>query len=305
MRAVTIQLSTAGVRFTPAFESVVEGRHCPLFVLPQALLSREYLDSDGESSAMSSLASSQELCPRSQSQSYSPLPGATGDLGRLTSLVSSPLLREKIKNNFITSFLEWREIDSAAKGVQFWRIDELPREWSEAPLDEGEKEQWGLDFSKRVAERRKVRSEQGSSIPLGQQFKEDTFFSSEAMRRSNTEMGPRATIPLDPFPPTDAPLLPTHNDHCTDSVLSQSIDPFHLPSLLHLVGLNLRLTLLPRQSDNGRQDFKAHGSRWTLIGTAAFVGFVWFTGFFCGKSGGIGGAFREVLRTGVVALVRN
>ena len=57
-------------------------------------------------------------------------------------------------------------------------------------------------------------------------------------------------------------------------------DPFHFPTLLHLVGLNLRLALLPAPVLSTKQ-------RRGWIGTAALFGVLFLAGVACG-SGRVG-----------------
>jgi hypothetical protein len=76
-------------------------------------------------------------------------------------------------------------------------------------------------------------------------------------------------------------------------------DPFYLPSIFHLVGLNLRMSLL-LPSDKPHRGIRA----W--MGTAALVGFVFITGMICGgqQAGALGVLWKEVWKGGARQVTR-
>lgn len=86
------------------------------------------------------------------------------------------------------------------------------------------------------------------------------------------------------------------DDGSPDLLSSISPDPFHLPSLLHLVGLNLRLSLLPPPVLAAGAKARGAGA-W--LGTAVLFSAIFLAGVACG-SGRAGGLCKEVWKSGVV-----
>lgn len=129
---------------------------------------------------------------------------------------------------------------------------------------------------------------------------------------------------------TSSSLLGGEGSVTTGSMLLHAADPFHLPSLLHLVGLNIRLALLPISPGHASQDQREYerqndledrggvdnekalsdsvhdrrrgskrqrhlaarvtGSGW--LGTAALCGFMFLAGVACGVVTGGGASSR-------------
>ncbi|KPV75283.1 uncharacterized protein RHOBADRAFT_49653 [Rhodotorula graminis WP1] len=209
-----------------------------------------------------------------------------------------------------SAFLEWREVEVAARAssgssAREDSVVELPEVWGERVLDDVE-EGGGtgrrmLDFSRRVAERRRVLGRRAACGTRGAVHEDgddgDVLAASDdegehvgerdtgAASFATEPMTPRcahrpllspittrsAPVPTDSyFPavaastsstsPVDPLALSTHSlaPSTTNSTSSgapssalaassvlvlPSADPFHLPSLLHLVGLNLRLAV--------------------------------------------------------------
>ncbi|GAA5904270.1 uncharacterized protein JCM6883_006430 [Sporobolomyces salmoneus] len=250
------------------------------------------------------------------------------DLHRLRRVLHSNSGPERVRRARAETFLEWREVEVAARGVEPVEIEFLPKEWEEKAVEcegTGKGGRRGLDFSKRVAERRKALGRPSSTpdepetrriVPDEEEddgdvldMKEDdhrrpsvssaqdpttpkpsfrhlpsTFAplstptptsssssSNESSSSSNRTSSSSARSPspsyFPPFPaaPLSASIvsLPSTASDLTDSsksstasiVLLRTCDPFHLPSLLHLVGLNLRLALF--RSDVPRGDTRS------------------------------------------------
>ncbi|GAA5884182.1 hypothetical protein JCM16303_005957 [Sporobolomyces ruberrimus] len=271
------------------------------------------------------------------------------DLHRLRRILHSSSSPNKVRRVRAETFLEWREVEVAARGVEPVPIESMPKEWDEKAVvvdeDTGRYGRRGLDFSKRVAERRKalgcasigeVRAESG----LDEEVSEDDGDVLDMRDEEDEEKGGRRSMstsqdPTTPkpcfrhLPPSSslAPILtptpassdsssssPTSSDKSTSSApwnlsnrspspsyfppfpaapLSASIvslpstsssalsesssnnssmlllrtyDPFHFPSLLHLVGLNLRLALSrPSVSPEGSQSVDLSGEEETPV----------------------------------------
>lgn len=248
------------------------------------------------------------------------------DLARLQHFLHAPSSPDYLRKERTRAFVEWREVEVAARGVAVRGIETLPTEWREEAArwtsgeeSEGEGARGGkrtsLEFSKRVAVRRQALSK-GSPVPtqgvegssntseddgdiLADSDDEDPHASpSIAERRDSTDTSftndpitPRCVqrelpVPLASmstivpgcetsptggdanegyFPRYSSPSparprsVPHHDgdvDSSTSSLQSStestaasilvlpSSDPFHIPSLIHLVGLNLRLAVL-------------------------------------------------------------
>lgn len=324
VHAVSQQLTSAGVRWTSAFGTLEDGKRSPIYVLPSELFT---FHDGSESSGPSSLASSLEL-PRSptfSTRSASPLP-PSGDLARLRSLVRSSSAREQIRRNRTTAFLEWREVEVAARGGTLLEIDQLPSEWGEKAVEEGEKKaQLQLDFSKRVAERRAVLEakrveEAGSQEARSEGGDDDGHLHLSTSTSSLSDLLLRRSSLADPTTPRcsqrpsslpssqssaqsnpdemdiagsyfpSPPPYPTSHPSLLES------DPFHLPSLLTLVGVNFRLALLPPPATGQAEKQRRGVAGW--VGTAALLSAVFLAGMVCG-GGRVGGVWREVWRGGV------
>ncbi|KAM0752396.1 hypothetical protein T439DRAFT_207158 [Meredithblackwellia eburnea MCA 4105] len=402
--AVCQQLTSAGVRWIPAFPTLGDTRPAPLYLISQEALDEQPEDgaddeeaeedelegqhsgsessSAGTRSGPPSASSSQELPPlvpspvnQSSAARYtrSASPAGKNDVQRLRALVSFPSSRERIRRNRAISFLEWREIEIAARGQTSYSIENLPVEWDDRAIDEGEhRDQLRLDFSKRVAERRREllagKSGSGDMEDLDRTFvlpplpaatdgglrdfspssaSEERHLRSESPFEDAVE--PRSFI-SDPMTPkcSQRPLplsssslssrsasrdnshhqqqrqqQPHHqqlsSSHISlfssspsfpessfgiDSLLSSSLldDPFHLPSLLHLVGLNLRLSLLPSPVLAATGPWKTKGVV-SWLGTAAMVSVLFLAGYVCG-TGQAKVAWKEVWRVGRFAVGR-
>lgn len=261
-------------------------------------------------------------------------------------------------------FLEWREIEIAARGASSrrgdggrWEVTDLPSEWEERPLEQKERGEGTtrrqeqlekeLEFSRRVAERRKElrgcrprravaeerpfdEAEQGDdeasnlsdtlSVPLTRPPPQlgSSLFSDVATPRCppSSSFHQRFPFPLAPLAPSTGSLSSSaHSAHSgfftatsdplpafpssslasssSSLVLTQSaaaVDPFHLPSLLQLVGLNIRMSLLPTVNEvemdvGDEKEGSRRGSRGrSWIGTAAVLSVVFLAGALVGVS---------------------
>lgn len=406
MEAVSIQLTKAGVRWLTAPTSSLTSTPTPTIHLlphelflpplppaPQPTVERDHDDESGPPSAAipSSLTSSQELLPpsptftssassaysssnSSSSRSRSPRPASSThsarDLARLRTLIgvgpNGGSARENLRRERGLSFLEWREVEIAARRssnrgrAERWDVSDLPSEWSEGSLKREEARQGSLksreeqlekelEFSRRVAERRRElrpargrprfereEAEQGDdeasklsdtlSVPLARpppQLGSSLFTDASTPRcpPSNSTLQQRFPFPLAPFAPSttgDSLSSSMHSAHSasytatsdplpafpspsiassasasSSLILTQSattLDPFHLPSLLHLVGLNIRMSLMPHSSDQStsatevgeekQRSSSSEGRSW--IGTAALLGVVFLAGALAG-----------------------
>ncbi|GAA5830731.1 hypothetical protein JCM11251_001056 [Rhodosporidiobolus azoricus] len=322
----------------------------------------------------------------------------------LQALIHSPSTPGELRKERAKQFLEWREVEVAARGARVKVVEELSREWEEKAFDarEGEAETGGrreIDFSKRVAERRRAlalavkgvdeRGEQrrpeygaddddvlassdeedadadGAAVDchIGHPLTGSTARNSFSYSCSSTmdpttprvSYRPLAVCPafdgdpaasstlafgsgsgyFPPFPPPpssdDAPALSasftssssrsgTSSNGMTaaSSILllpGAPSDPFHLPSLLHLVGLNLRLavfspsfaaatppparacdadeTVAEEKPAYRKEEARRKGGfGWgAWVGAAAVVGLFFAAGVAVGAQAGDGGAF--------------
>ncbi|GAA5855900.1 hypothetical protein JCM9279_001165 [Rhodotorula babjevae] len=266
--------------------------------------------------SLSSFASSSAGAP--PSSSAAPSSTSLADLHRLQSLVHDPAAPALLRARRARAFLEWREVEVAARvssgGARDEAAVEVPEAWGERALDDVE-EGGGtgrrmLDFSRRVAERRRVLAGRtvgpsaiGGPHDAGEEQDDDgdVLAASDDDDEHEHEAGRAtgaasfATEPMTPrcahrplfsplttrtapapsdsyFPavaattssasPVDPLALSTHSLAPSTSTYTSSTsgapssalaassvlvlpssDPFHLPSLLHLVGLNLRLAV--------------------------------------------------------------
>ncbi|KAM0787602.1 hypothetical protein ACM66B_003670 [Microbotryomycetes sp. NB124-2] len=396
--AVTQQLTTAGVRWVSAIDCHDRKSRTPaLHLLPHELFTLpeyEHVPSN-TATGPSSLTSSQELAPPpsptsstrppSSVGSRSSSPTGTHDLVRLRTFVNTLTSRERIRKLKALSFLEWREVEVAARGHQLAKIESLPVEWNETAAASCDGSMTGdrgkdgeIEFSKRVAERRialaaRNRTEVASTrlhlsaetagavaasdSPVPPPRRRDTLtatrdadsdrgegehdqargptgrsgdYFNQPQSSSLTELA--ATTPR-PAPlslssssttTTRSSLNPTASHGVGSPLLQESFvlsgvsspsnsmmllhsgDPFHLPSLLHLVGLNIRLALLPaslRPRHPAWRAFDEHGAAEQGCGgngksfddrdsvgtrlrqwfsTAALFGLVFVAGMVCG-----------------------
>lgn len=232
-------------------------------------------------------------------------------------MVHDPASVAMLRARRARAFLEWRDVEVAASGAGAGESCRVPEEWGEKMLEQEEHGGSGrrmLDFSRRVAERRRVlarralssatKDEAALSASHNEEDDGDVLATSDDERELADEhdaddragASSFATDPMTPrctqrpllsplatrsggvparsdsyFPPLDDPTSPadalassTHSLATTASSSSSgntssrstrtslgassllvlpSADPFHLPSLLHLVGLNLRLAV--------------------------------------------------------------
>ncbi|GAA5924649.1 hypothetical protein JCM1841_006376 [Sporobolomyces salmonicolor] len=272
------------------------------------------------------------------------------DLHRLRRLMYSIVSPAKLRKARAITFLEWREVEVAARGCEVQEVERLPESWKERRFEGVESEddlegggsggRRALDFSKRVAERRKaLRAKEAvagrSRTTVNEANDEDVLDETDddeadaqsgggatGRRRSsfadpatpkcaqrllpvfssisNSTSSSASTSPkealqaddeFDPgyFPPYPAvslrpssispppSSLPPDNGLSSSAAVSETssslassllvlrgTDPFYLPSLLHLVGLNLRLALFHPASSASRA-----GSRWPRKDTLA------------------------------------
>ncbi|GAA5940049.1 uncharacterized protein JCM15063_001685 [Sporobolomyces koalae] len=298
--------------------------------------------SDRSSSRASSIRS---LSPISTGRNTANLHRLTlQDLYRLRRILHSTDSPLKLRRARAETFLEWRDVEIAARGLEPRRLEDLPQTWAERPIASQEvqvSERRGLDFSKRVAERRKelgVAAEANDEIshqledddddgdvldmdeadkwsknrrfsipgpylqdpttpkpscrhlantcsasietvaPALSDSSSSSSASSRSLARSAQAASCAARSPSPSyfpyFPP--APLsssigsLSSSSDASNSSLLIlRSSDPFHFPSLLHLVGLNLRLALFrpledercPHPTEPNADDLRASSGR--------------------------------------------
>ena len=276
-------------------------------------------------SSSSRASSTRSLSPSSDVRNTANLHRLTLlDLHRLRRILHSDLSPGKLRRARAETFVEWREIEVSARGIVPISIEALPQEWQEKGIEKEETdrvERRALDFSKRVAERRKSLIDAASSNRHEDEeeveddedvldMSDDEGVSDRRQSRSTTQdpttpkpcyrhlptsFAPLATptpessrgsssdsssspdkpTPATPWNSTARPPSPSYFPPYPRAPLSSSIlsipsvatsqsegssiallrtsDPFHLPSLLHLVGLNLRLALF-RPSEPA-QDF--------------------------------------------------
>ena len=251
-------------------------------------------------------------------------------LAYLKSLISSTEARERHATTQAIRFLEWREIQVSARGGRFRSLDNWPEVGEfERIVEEGEQAaQLGLDFSRRVAERREELAGATRGTDAGSRVEQFAFefdrnlnharhnSDSHSIRSDSPDRDDLArtyrAAQTDPTTPRcsqrSPPLFPLPSSGPSSSssyfpltppvLLAPTADPFHLPSLLHLVGLNLRLALLPPPVL--ANDEKVRGS-W--IGTAAIFSMLFLAGVAVG-TGKAGGLWREAWKGAVFAGVR-
>ncbi|GAA5908666.1 hypothetical protein JCM5296_006005 [Sporobolomyces johnsonii] len=270
------------------------------------------------------------------------------DLHRLRRLVHSVVSPAKLRKARAITFLEWREVEVAARGCEVKEVEELPEKWKERRFEGIEREdeleggtgggRRALDFSKRVAERRKAfrakeavagpspatvdqvddgdvldetdddeadaQSGGGATAWRRSSFADPTtpkcaqrslpvFSSTSTSTSSSASPSPEDALQADdesnpgyfpPYPlaslapssisPPPSSLAPSvdlsnsttlsepSSSLATSLLVLRGTDPFHLPSLLHLVGLNLRLALFhPASTSSASAAASAEGSR--------------------------------------------
>ncbi|BGP39729.1 hypothetical protein JCM10450v2_003698 [Rhodotorula kratochvilovae] len=244
--------------------------------------------------SLSSLASASSRSGASASASAASST-SLADLRRLQAAVHHPSAAAHLRRSRARAFLEWREVEIAASSASFalgtdtaW---DLLAAWGETALSAEEGARGGrraLDFSKRVAERRRALSLRGDGHGRAHAAEEDdhgdVLAASDDDDDDQGEEVARASFATDPMTPRCGSSRPLHSplaarrapapaavdsyfppqpgsDALSSSVASlsstsasssggagsvlvlPSADPFHLPSLLHLVGLNLRLAV--------------------------------------------------------------
>jgi hypothetical protein len=214
------------------------------------------------------LCSSQEISPPESTSSYPPL-RTTSDLEELRDLVSSSH-QDHLRRKRGESFLVWREVEIAARGYSLRPVESLPSQWNdtEVEFEQRDSVRYQLRFSRRVAERRLVTN---STATIGRSPSPDLEFSTITAHPhddpSDTTTTPYTPLPPSPvvdqptprcqqrslpprFPPLSCNPLPTATATATSfaqqSHLIPICDPFHLTSLLQLVGLNLRFIVTPK-----------------------------------------------------------
>ncbi|GAA5963687.1 hypothetical protein JCM3765_003544 [Sporobolomyces pararoseus] len=254
------------------------------------------------------------------------------DLHRLRRILHTDDVASKIRRARALTFLEWRDVEVAARGIEMVKVESLPREWEEKTIACSEAARVGrrgLDFSKRVAERRKALGckvkngadkerellrdlqdqDDGDVLDMEEEEREEEPGSRPALQDPTTpkpcfrnlpssssifaplstptptssnvssassssksspsnKSGSSARSPspsyFPPFPaaplsasivsiPSSAERSDSSSSSSSTSNVSISLmkpcNPFHFPSFLHLVGLNLRLALFhPRTS---------------------------------------------------------
>lgn len=302
LEAVHTQLTNAGVHYTAAFETgkpTSSSTTKPFYCLPSDVFDDDFF------SETSSMASSQELLPPPSSSTSTSTSSASPlchqathyrDLNRLRSLVSTPAARDRIKRIKVLSFLEWREVHLAARGIRQVPLSKLYGEVGVEILESNlEKD---LEFSKRVAERRleieKSQKELKGVQDLFQQNENHEFIG-----MSTSTLGPTTRFPPLPplgsseyyetknyldqsasyFPPSASPKSNLSPNFIYPS--ASSVDPFHIPSLLQLVGLNLRLSLLPPPTNTNSYSGGVRSGN--LVVMWGVVSFAFALGIFCGK----------------------
>lgn len=217
----------------------------------------------------------------------------------------------------------------AATGGMLLEINNLPSDWAEKAYQEGEKKaQLHLDFSRRVAERRtmlaarrveeagsqEARSEAGDDDGhLGPSTSTSSLSDLLLSRSSLTDpTTPRCSHRPFSIPPSSQSSVnsnleemdltgsyfassPPSYVYSTKPELVVGSDPFHLPSLLSLVGVNIRLALLPPPATGQAEKHRRGVAGW--VGTAALLSAVFLAGMVCG-GGRVSGVWREVWRGG-------
>ncbi|GAA5821496.1 hypothetical protein JCM3770_000599 [Rhodotorula araucariae] len=249
--------------------------------------------------SVSSLASSSSRGGASAAASTS-TSTSLADLRRLQATLHHSSTAGLLRSQHARAFLEWREVEVAASSSPGASpASEVPPAWGESPLRDDDRARGGrraLDFSKRVAERRRVLAlrRRGPCVPDDGDDGDVLAASDDDAEECALDGGSGAarasasyaTDPMTPrcaasrvlhspfaarcppaaaagdsyFPPQPAPTdtlassmhsLASGSSGTSGSASSgaasvlvlPSADPFHLPSLLHLVGLNLRLAV--------------------------------------------------------------
>lgn len=233
--AVDYQLVAAGIDY-----GVEEGTDS-LYLLPHYLF--EYDDNSSLRSFQSSLASSQELDPLAPRYHHQP----SDDLSRLAHSLAR---HDKLRRSYGESFMSWREVEIAAKGVR--AMEELPTEWKDTAVKM--EFQSSLRFSQRVAERRSILMFQHrlltppSSPSLNFVILDPDAETDSSIVDPNTPRCQRQSLPASAATSShpNEEITPSSNQpqlyHPSSSFINYS-DPFHFPSLFQLCRLNLRLVL--------------------------------------------------------------
>ncbi|KAK4701490.1 hypothetical protein P7C70_g4734, partial [Phenoliferia sp. Uapishka_3] len=342
--AVKQQLTNAGVRWI-----IPEAEHrtgdaessSGIYTLPGEVLEfsrSEESEMSGSEEGLSP-SSSQELPPlstpssASRSRSSSPFPSSSPSLARLLSLFSSPGFLAKVGRQQILAFMEWREIEVAARGGRVRGMREGERGLEDRWGKRGMEALWVLEVSRRVGERRNVLNterrtnggerEEAGWAKISTSYRTESPEMADSNERSNEVQDSghefQASYLTDPTTPRCAahsPLLfslsPSTNSfpspsfpssppfpsspyfqlsssptssHSTSLLATLTSDPFHIPSLLHLVGLNLRLSLMPTAFASKNKG--SNGGGW--IRTLIVFGVVFYAGYAFG-----GGVASEV-----------
>lgn len=290
------------------------------------------------------------------------------DLKRLQFILHDPSLPDTLRQLAARAFLEWREVEiaAAANGPSrdFSTAEpraDLPSEWGETLLEDergafqgsGINARKGLDFSRRVAERRQAlqasaapprrgvssleqsqtQEDEAAGAPITASTTRESTISSAYWTDPTTPRciqrglpalagGTAGATALDRtggegyFPSTSSagvPWLDSASEFASSSmeetqqpttaprplsptslVYLSPADPFHLPSLIHLVGLNLRLAFDPpcaparsaassapadeEKAVEGTGSSSTSTSIWSWWRTAATVGLVFAAG---------------------------
>lgn len=208
----------------------------------------------------------------------------------------------------------------AARGIVPIAVQSLPSAWNDRRLETTQnQEQQELDFSKRVSQRRSTLTREQMRFPGSGGLNIESP-QGEDLWRQKTEPFDYFSLssqPLDPMTPRCSSYNPSqpsssHSDAVPTyeanslflhplprpavgsrdnfSVLvvqhdPSALDPFHLPSFIHLVGLNLRLVFLPnslRRNDGG--NVKTLAGAQPLLTLAVVTG-AFVIGLFCGRGG--------------------
>ncbi|GAA5849616.1 hypothetical protein JCM8547_000512 [Rhodosporidiobolus lusitaniae] len=376
--------------------------HSPAFTATFSFRSSSAHSTSSRSPSLASRSSSHRRPssrghPRHSQQQYS---NSLSSLYALQALVHSPDAVKKLRDERAKQFLQWREVEVAARGGQGKKEVDL-RRWGETEFELSRGGRGDVDFSKRVAERRREIEQDAATFSSPAEHEEDdgdvlasdsedehpssvdedaahsrsrghaatrsggtarNSFSTSSTSASMDPTTPRvsyrplagfssfsapngssssgnfpysppslpSTQPIfsgsdDPLASSTSSLSSTRSGASTPTTASSifllpatSVDPFHLPSLLHLVGLNLRLAFFAPSFGNGapssassfaasEKQHVGEGERakklhrtsssssagWGMwVGAAAVVGLAFAAGLAIGASaaeGGVGG----------------
>lgn len=255
------------------------------------------------------------------------------DLYRLQYLVRSSDTPRLLRAVRARTFLEWREVEIAARGPG-GPVD--PRLFGEDVLIDNA-ERALLDFSKRVAERRRsvagsaadttdedvLASEDEDQTDVVGSFAtdpvtprciqrplapvtsaDDSYFPRQTSRSSSPSRSRSSALSSSSASSVSSAAEYPHTPMSASSVLVlPSRDPFHLPGLLHLVGLNFRLAVFAPQLTTPRPAWQhaappappKEGARSTILSemggwawwrAAAVVGLVFVAGLATGAAAG-------------------